>query len=627
MANFIISPYAISFDSIKNSLQTYIQSKPENETWKDFYVSGAGETIIEIAAALGAFYAYQFITNRRESYLSVAQNYSSVIGLAQNLGYSASRGENLQVSVNIVPNQTITLPKWSIIGSYSEYDVVVTEDIILNQGVAVNVPVIIGNSMVETLTVTTNKLTQFTFANDKVTDTYRLILNDTEVPSSTEIKDAINDKYITISNVYGAMDVFYLQEGKYTYKAGDKLYLHFIERNNLEWLNFSNSNLNIDYASQINESNLIKNKTDKESIDSIKIKAPIYHETSMVIRSRKDYSKYLQLRHQQIIAANDRDIYPGLIAITYIKEDGSNLTEEEKTYWLEQIEESRPSGVATAIIEDSIQINKTFNISLWKANDSEIDSTISDKIQKILATYENKFQVEIELNQIEHDIEKLEGVKIARVTMDEKKWQAGSLYNLFDIINVNNTNYYVTEFKYKTGGTEPEWPTELDETIQDGDVIWRRTNESQTSAISGWEANKIVKQYDYIKVTKDGVNYIFVCDGYINKTGTEEPDWTKDHIEDNQVIWEKVNIEYVGDNIWSENKIVNIGDLIKQNETVFRCCAFRAKTSNIEPNWNDIENGTVTDGNIQWNRLEAGGTIQLGWNEHVKLDKKIVIAG
>ena len=134
MANFIISPYAISFDSIKNSLQSYIQSKPENETWKDFYVSGAGETIIEIAAALGAFYAYQFITNRRESYLSVAQNYSSVIGLAQNLGYSASRGENLQVSVNIVPNQTITLPKWSIIGSYSEYDVVVTEDIILNQG-------------------------------------------------------------------------------------------------------------------------------------------------------------------------------------------------------------------------------------------------------------------------------------------------------------------------------------------------------------------------------------------------------------------------------------------------------------------------------------------------------------
>ena len=105
MANFIISPYAISFDSIKNNLQDYVTSKPEGEGWKDFYASSAGQTIIEIAAALGAFYAYQFIVGRREAFLSVANNYTSLIGLAENLGYSVSRGQNLKLSLNIVPMQ------------------------------------------------------------------------------------------------------------------------------------------------------------------------------------------------------------------------------------------------------------------------------------------------------------------------------------------------------------------------------------------------------------------------------------------------------------------------------------------------------------------------------------------
>ena len=40
MANFIISPYAISFNSIKNALQNYINDKNVSsvvDTWSDFY--------------------------------------------------------------------------------------------------------------------------------------------------------------------------------------------------------------------------------------------------------------------------------------------------------------------------------------------------------------------------------------------------------------------------------------------------------------------------------------------------------------------------------------------------------------------------------------------------------------
>ena len=48
MANFIISPYAISFESIKNNLQNYILNKPENDVWKDFYVSAQEKQLLKL---------------------------------------------------------------------------------------------------------------------------------------------------------------------------------------------------------------------------------------------------------------------------------------------------------------------------------------------------------------------------------------------------------------------------------------------------------------------------------------------------------------------------------------------------------------------------------------------------
>jgi hypothetical protein len=152
MAEFIISPYAISFNSIKNALQNYIQNKSDvTKTWKDFYTAGAGETILELDAAVAAFYAFHFIIGRRESYLNVAQNYNSVIGAASALGYNASRGHNLYLNLNIVPLKTQTLSKWSVIGSYAEYDIILLQDAILNKGVATNICCAVGNLSVQTL--------------------------------------------------------------------------------------------------------------------------------------------------------------------------------------------------------------------------------------------------------------------------------------------------------------------------------------------------------------------------------------------------------------------------------------------------------------------------------------------
>ena len=114
MADFIISPYAISFNSIKEALESYISNKSNvTTTWQDFYTAGAGQTVLELDAALGAFYAFHFIIGRRESYLPTAMNYNSVLGGAQALGYNASRGHNLYLTLKLIPSVTQTIPKSS----------------------------------------------------------------------------------------------------------------------------------------------------------------------------------------------------------------------------------------------------------------------------------------------------------------------------------------------------------------------------------------------------------------------------------------------------------------------------------------------------------------------------------
>ena len=68
--NFIINPLSISYESIKGDLLNYITAKPEQDGWADYFATSAGTAIIELIAALGAFYIYHFIMGRRESYLS-----------------------------------------------------------------------------------------------------------------------------------------------------------------------------------------------------------------------------------------------------------------------------------------------------------------------------------------------------------------------------------------------------------------------------------------------------------------------------------------------------------------------------------------------------------------------------
>lgn len=615
MADFIISPYAISFTNIKNSLQSYIQNKSDvTSTWKDFYTAGAGQTVLELDAAVAAFYAFHFIIGRRESFLTVAQNYNSVVGGALDKGYNCSRGHNVHIRIQIVPTKTQSLSKWSIVGSYGEYDVVLLEDAILNKGIATTIDCVIGNSSVQTVPIKTTDLQQFVFTAANTTDDVRLILTDREVPFSTELKDAVNDNYIMLTNPYGSVDVFYLNNGNYKYTVADTLNLQFIERNNITFGAISKSTLVIDVASQVDDIILIEDRLDVEDKEHIRLAAPIYHETNNVVRARKDYVKFLKENNALIIDANDKDLNPGLIALTYLKKYDSEagtslLTAQEKQDYVKFMMSICPDGVAKAFIEDPVRVVRSLAITLWQKSNENIQATIEDDIDNILDTYRDRLAPVLDLNQIEHDIEQLPGVKIARVDLGASEYENNKKYKLYDVVTVPKilvgTEYqtwtmYCGKIQSKTGDTEPDWATagSIGDQIQDNNFIWENSNKYTTSINASWNKDGTYELYSDINV------------GYEvppKQTLATQPLWGAQLKKDGNVTWNKLKDYGTLLSTRQDNTkyVLNQQVIVEANNqlAVYNAVGVTHKTSASKPNWNVNIDEFVIDNAITWKCL------------------------
>ena len=624
MADFIISPYAISYNSIKNALENYIQNKSDvTATWKDFYTASAGQSIIEMDAAVAAFYAFHFIIGRRESFLNVAQNYSSVVGGALSLGYNCSRGHNVHARVQIVPNATQTLSKWTVVGSYAEYDIVLlgqyneetgdyTDYAVLNKGEATTIDVVIGNSQAQSVTIPTTDLQQFVFTAKDTTDDMRLILTNKEVPYSTELKDAMNDKYIALTNPYGSVDVFYLNTGEYKYTTSDILYLQFIERNNLQFGSMARSNVIIDVASQVDDWKLLEDRLGPEDKEHIRISAPIYHETNNVVRARKDYVKFLLENNPLIKDANDKDINPGLIALTYLKDYDSEagtslLTEEEKEEYIRSIMSICPDGVAKAFIEDPVRVVRSLSISLWQKSGEIIPATIEEDIDAILDTYRDRLAPILDLQQIEHDIEQLPGIKIARVDLGATEYENSKKYKLYDVITVPNiqigTEYqtwtlYCGKIQSQTGDTEPDWASapSVGNQIQDNNFIWENSNKYANSISAVWKKDGKYELYSDINV---GYTVEPRC------TLATQPVWGAQTQKDGNVTWNMLKdygskLDVREDNtkyVLNQNVIVED----ELNRAVYTASSVTHKSGSSRPAWSSVQIGqTIIDNALTW---------------------------
>jgi hypothetical protein len=204
----------VSYSNNRLQIVSMLKERPDYAQWESFILSAAGTTLIDFMAAMMTFITQKTIVGRRETYLAHCQNMASAIAIAQGLTYSISRGRNDVLYLVVVPDETISLGRWDIVGSVGSRDLILLEDISLTNGVPAIIPIVIGEIYTEDYTIASSDFAIFRFTSSDVSNDIDIYLNDVLVPLSEQIIDLASDYYVAISNPLGAVDVTFLNSSK-----------------------------------------------------------------------------------------------------------------------------------------------------------------------------------------------------------------------------------------------------------------------------------------------------------------------------------------------------------------------------------------------------------------------------
>lgn len=469
---FIINPNSVSVQQIKADLQSYLDSAPDSLKWKDFFATGSGQTMVDLIAGLGAFIAYNVIVGRRENFLPYVQNNSSAVGIAQALGYSAYRGRNAILQLTIIPSTTALIPKFTVVGTVKDQDLILLDDAIVNAGVATTMRVVIGLLQTEQQTVTTKEPQSFKFTTPGVSQDTRVFLNSVEVNTSERILDMINQKFAVQTNVLGSVNVLYLNLDTYVtqYNVGDII--------NIEWValkdtTFTSTDLKFDFGS-ISSFTLESSFVPAESTASIQVNAPLFSETQFIIRGRDDYMKTFRLLSQALSDTSYVDVSPAVVDLSYAQKESCLFTNAQLVQFISQLSLFRPMGLAPPTIShptidflDLVVSIKTLNAA---GNPSVDVGVILDALEKVL-------EQKVVFADLENSIERFSYIKIARVAIGTTQWAANQYYRFGKHVTASPDTgkiYKANSFAYFAGSVEPTWPAVLPLTQRtvDGQIVW-----------------------------------------------------------------------------------------------------------------------------------------------------------
>lgn len=137
MSTILIRPGSASFEQILEDLTNHVKTSSEGG-WKDFSVSSAGNVVMELLSGLGTFLHHDVMTARRETILETARLRSSIVGMAQLMGYPVRRKSAPKIKLYVtVPNQ-VSVSRMEAIGKFRSLPIVPLSDQSLSSGGVVN---------------------------------------------------------------------------------------------------------------------------------------------------------------------------------------------------------------------------------------------------------------------------------------------------------------------------------------------------------------------------------------------------------------------------------------------------------------------------------------------------------
>lgn len=570
-APYILDITSLSVNQLKADLKIWAKSLPDYNKYKLFYEDEAGEILFTVIAGFAAYCAYNDLVSSKETFLNYCVNRNSAIGITSAYSYNAFRGKNIHVSLRITPNKTLILTKYDQIGVAGGLAISPVANYNIIAGQPITIECVIGDILSLNLLAPNEKLYIFRYAQSKISEDIKLELNGIEVPITTNIKNMLKDYWYVQSNAFGGVDAYYLNQSLinpiYPYTTGDTLTLTYIKHQNLTNFNFPDDikliadlgaidDLHIDTA-------IINNFITVESIESIKINGPIHNETGDTVKSREDYPKFFKILNSEFTDTSSRDVYlpviylgrvraiPAFLDLSYVKSDDKLLTTLEQNALLTKLiaAGARTHNIPDPEIIKPKKVDLKLNLTLT-AKPNQDTSTITDDLISILNYYydernikrfrQRKFNYIFNLNDLEHDIERLSYIKIARAEIFTKPWATSTNFKRGEFILPTVANGYMYE------------------------VI------NDTYQVSGLYNNNVG----------------------LSSTGTQ-PIWSTTP---NQFVYEGVSA-------WTDNTNYSLGTIVKANST-FTNFLYRVKqagtSSSIEPSWNAIPNTLNTDNNIIW---------------------------
>ena len=543
---------SLSITSVFNSIVNFFRSQENNSRWKDLTTGSEGSFLIRLLSNVFSAISYRIVAQSRENYLSTAALPSSCTGIAVNLGYSVFRGSNLKRKIELVPNGNYTFPKLSVIGTYStDYDIITLEDLDLRP-VEDNEPlpvfnVVVGKVREETFTTGTDAIKIFSLFTTGISEDYVLYLDSKEVPTTNVIKKMTEDKYLVRTNPFSSVDIAYLNtfpEFQYKYGTGSEITIRYVELADVPVTPFTSDMF--PYGELSNVSN-ISGFLPFESVDSIKVTAPLHHETQNLIRSKADYANRLREIVPTTIDTNWEALTPTYTLISYLKSDNTLLSSSEVEKVTDLLKEERFFGTPLPDItyprREVAYLQVDLELSNKYKNISDVDLDVSNIIEN---SYNRELGVSFNTYDLERKIENLSYVRYARVSHVINEREPNKNYQLGYILGYNDNYYIASKILGVSGSTAPDWniaqTKEIDtglETI-DGSLVWKAYKRLPGVDAVQWLPNSPYGIGDYV-YDDTYPKFMFKCVDLIKSTGATAPNVSYaelgDFIVDGNIVW------------------------------------------------------------------------------------------
>ena len=605
---------SLSISSCLNNIIAFFNSQDNNSNWKSLTSSSEGSFLIRLLAIVTSNISYKVVSYVREVFLNTCNILSSAIGISVNLGYSVYRGSNQRRLISIIPSRDVTIPKYSVIGQYNaDYDILVVENYNLSKNTPIDVQTVIGKIKTVSQAIGTADLKIFSFYTNDISEDIILLKDGLEMPFSKNPRDMANDVYWVRTNPFSSVDIQYLNNAsgaKYTYSSGSIFSIRYIEladvpsipyTDNMLFITDPISHTPIFYANQGIVTRTILQYIPFESVNSIKVTAPYYHETQNLIRSKKDYPKKLPDINTSILTSDYNIVVPTYATVTYIKNNYSLLSTQELSDIYTKLDNERFLGTPLPDITAPKRELITLNISFKFTNKFINLADVRNDVQSLLeANYYNKLNNSFSTFDLEELFTKyLDYVRYARVEVVSNLRVNSAYYNLGDVVNYNSISYKATGVTGLSGNTEPSWnlplsiPKEIDTKLEtlDNDIIWKaykRLNLDYTQ-ISEWAPNTSYKIGDYVYPSNHPYYMFKVVDlaKYSDPTLSTIPEGfssasINSFVEDGDILWVG-KIFNDSDPERESGAQYRLGDNIRVGSMSYECVGYRGKSDSTAP--------------------------------------------